>query len=226
MGINTFDPRTKLALGVMGIATILITGDTWPLVVELCLIFTGLFLVKGAKPMRALKLILPLVGLVFVIGIISFPPETAVKLALRLFNLLAVSALFFQAMDPAELGDGFRKIGFPYEFSFILTTSLRYVPLIGRRIRLIMDAQRARGIDLRPRIRNIPRFLALLMPLLVQAFVLAEQLAMAMESRGFARKGRTFRRQYRITPKEYIIMALALGILVIFFAWQKGWWAP
>ena len=73
---------------------------------------------------------------------------------------------------------------------------------MGTRIRRIMDAQRSRGIDLRPRLRNIPNFVALLMPLLVQSFVLAEQLAMAMESRGFSRKGRTLRRNYRITGKN------------------------
>jgi len=223
MRAKTFDPRTKLALGVLGITAVLITRETWALALGMCFILVGLLFLGRGTFIRALKLILPLVGLVSVIGIISFPFETAVRLVLRLFDLLAFSSLFFQAMDPAELGDSFRKMGFPYEFSFILTTSLRYVPMIGRKIRLIMDAQRARGIDLRPRIRNIPHFLALLVPLLVQAFVLAEQLAMAMESRGFARKGRSFRREYRISFQEYIVMALALGLVAAFFAWQKGW---
>ncbi len=223
MRFRRFDPRTKLALGALAIAAVLITRETGPLVLGLCFILAGLFSLGRGRLLGVVKLILPLVGLVFVIGIISFPLETAVKLALRLFNLLALSALFFQTVDPADLGDSFRKMGFPYEFSFILTTSLRYVPLIGKKIRLIMDAQSARGIDLRPRIRNVPRFMALLMPLLVQAFVLAEQLAMAMESRGFSRAGRSFRKEYRISFKEYIIMALALGLLAFFFAWQRGW---
>jgi energy-coupling factor transport system permease protein len=223
MRVKRFDPRTKLGLGALGIAAVLVTRETGPLALGLCFVLAGLLCLGVRRLFRALKLIVPLVVLVFVIGIISFPFETALKLALRLFNLLALSALFFQAMDPAELGDSFRKMGFPYEFSFILTTSLRYVPLIGKKIRLIMDAQRARGIDLRPRIRNVPRFMALLMPLLVQAFVLAEQLAMAMESRGFSRKGRSFRREYRISFEEYVIMVLALALLAFFFAWQRGW---
>jgi energy-coupling factor transport system permease protein len=218
-----FDPRTRLALGMLGIAAVLITRETIPLVVELCLILAGLVFLRAGRLAGVLKLTLPLVALVFIIGIISFPPETAVRLSLRLFNLLALSALFFQTMDPAELGDSFRKMGFPYEFSFILTTSLRYVPLIGRKIRLIMDAQRSRGIDLRLRLRNVPRFLALLVPLLVQAFILAEQLAMAMESRGFARTGRSFRREYRISLGEYVLMGLALCLVAAFFAWERGW---
>jgi len=218
------DPRTRLALGVMGIAIILVTQNALPLIVELSLLCGGLLALKIARPwMRTLKLILPLVGLVFVIAIISFTPDTALILSLRLLNLLTVSFVFFQSIRPEELGNSFRKMGIPYEFSFILTTSLRYVPLIGRRIRGIMDAQRSRGIDLRPRLRNVPHYMALLMPLLVQTFVLAEQLAMAMESRGFARTERSFRREYRISHGEYAVMAIALVLLAVFLVWERGW---
>jgi len=222
--IRKLDPRTKLALGVMGIAAIVITRETVPLAVGLCLLCAGLFAFKMVRPwIRALKLMLPLVGLVFVIAIISFTPDIALTLSLRLLDLLTLSFLFFQGIGPQELGDSFRKMGLPYEFSFILTTSLRYVPSMGRRISRIVDAQRSRGIDLRPRLRNLPNFVALLMPFLVQAFVLSEQLAMAMESRGFAKTGRSFRREYRISFAEYAVMVIALGLLVLYIIWEKGW---
>lgn len=219
--VRRFDPRTKLALGAMGIAAILTTQKTVPLGVELGLLCGGLLAFNMVKPwIRAFKLILPLVVLVFIIAVISFTVDTAFMLSLRLLNLLTLSFVFFQTIGPEELGDSFRKMGVPYEFSFILTTSLRYVPLIGGMIRRIIDAQRSRGIDMRPRLRNVPNFIALLMPLLIQAFVLAEQLAMAMESRGFARTGRTFRKEYHISFGEYLIMSVALGLLVAFILWE------
>jgi len=219
-----FDPRTKLALGIMGITAVLLTRSTFPLAVEMFLLWGGLLALNRVRPLvRALRLILPLVAMVFVIALVSFSWETALILALRLFNLFTLSFLFFQELDPEELGDGLRKMGLPYEFSFILTTAMRYVPLIGRRIRLIADAQRSRGIDLRPRLRNLPRFMALLMPLLVQSFILAEELAMAMESRGFARTGRSFRREYRIPLSEYGLMFLALCLLTALVVWEWGW---
>lgn len=222
--LKRFDPRTRLALGVMGIAVILITQNILPLMVEWTLLFLGLLALKMLRSwIRTLRLILPLVGLVCAISLISFTTETALTLSLRLLNLLTVSFVLFQRIRPEELGSSFRKMGVPYEFSFILTTSLRYVPLIGGRIRSIVDAQRSRGIDLRPRLRNIPHFTALLMPLLVQAFVLAEQLAMAMESRGFARAERSFRGEYCISYGEYAIMAVAFVLLVIFWVWERGW---
>ena len=218
------DPRTRVVLGVMGIALILITSNIVPLIVEWALLFGALLALRIVRPwIRTLKLILPLVGLVCIIALISFTAKTAIILSMRLLNLLTVSFVFFQSIKPEELGNSIRKMGVPYEFSFILTTSLRYVPLISGKLRSIMDAQRSRGIDLRPRLRNIPRLTALLMPLLVQAFVLAEQLAMAMESRGFARAERSFRRVYHISYGEYAIMAVALVLLVIFWTWERGW---
>ena len=208
----------------MGIALILITSNIVPLIVEWALLFGALLALRIVRPwIRTLKLILPLVGLVCIIALISFTAKTAIILSMRLLNLLTVSFVFFQSIKPEELGNSIRKMGVPYEFSFILTTSLRYVPLISGKLRSIMDAQRSRGIDLRPRLRNIPRLTALLMPLLVQAFVLAEQLAMAMESRGFARAERSFRRAYHISYGEYAIMAVALVLLVIFWIWERGW---
>ena len=219
------DPRTQLVLGAMGIAAILMTGKILPLAAALGLLCAGLLLFKMAGPwIRSLKMLLPLVALVFAISIISFDVDTALMLSLRLLNLLTLSFLFFHGMDPEELGQSLRQMGVPYEFCFILTTSLRYVPFMGTRIRRIVDAQRSRGIDLRPRIRNVPHFVALLMPLLVQSFVLAEQLAMAMESRGFAREGRTLRRAYRITLGEYLGMGVVLGLLVVYGVWGRGLW--
>ena len=217
------DPRTRLALGGMWIAAILMTGQTIPLAAGLVLQCAGLFWFKRVRPwVRSLKILLPLVVLVFTISIISFDAGAALMLSLRLLNLLTLSFLLFHGMDPEDLGRSLRQMGVPYDFCFILTTSLRYVPFMGTRIRRIVDAQRSRGIDLRPRIRNVPHFVALLMPLLVQSFVLAEQLAMAMESRGFARRKRTHRREYRISLGEYGLMGVVLGLLVVYGIWGKG----
>ena len=218
-----FDPRTKLALGMMGMAAVLMTGNTFYLGVEFLVLFLGLSLFKMLRPwFRSLKLMLPLVGFVFAVSLLSVSWMPAFSLSLRLLTLLTLSFVFFQSLDPQELGDSLRQMGVPYEFSFILMSSLRYVPLITGRMRCIADAQRSRGIDLRLRFRNVPHFMALFMPLLVQAFVLAEQLAMAMEARGFSARGRTFRRIYRISMLEYGVMAFSLGLLIAYGIWGKG----
>jgi energy-coupling factor transport system permease protein len=219
----SLDPRTKLFLGVSAIGLVLFTEKAVLYGVEAGLLFFSLWGMGMVRPwVRGLRLIGAMVILVFLITLISFDFRIASLLSLRLLNLLTVSFIFFRTVTPEEMGDGLRKVGVPYQFSFILTTSMRYVPLITRRIRLIMEAQTSRGIDLRPRLRNAANFMALLMPLLVQSFLLAEELAMAMESRGFGLKGRSFRKEYRIAPVEYILMILALAFFAAFLRWERG----
>jgi energy-coupling factor transporter transmembrane protein EcfT len=46
---------------------------------------------------------------------------------------------------------------------------------------------------------------------LVQSFELADQLAEAMESRGFGRPGRTFARDYRLRVRDWLILAAAVA---------------
>lgn len=217
------DPRTKLFLGAAAITLVLLTHRAALHVLEAGLLLLGLWSMGMLRPWaRSLRLMAPMVVLVFVISLIGFDLHTAMVLSLRLFNLLTVSFVFFRAMTPEEVGEGLRKLGMPYGFSFILSTSMRYVPLIGRRVRLIMEAQTSRGIDLRPRIRNARNFMALLMPLLVQSFLLAEELAMAMETRGFGLKGRTYRKIYRIRAGEYILMGFSLVAVILFYWWERA----
>jgi energy-coupling factor transport system permease protein len=220
---STLDPRTKLFIGFTAIVVVLITERAVTLLAESFLLLAGLALfgVAGAWK-RSLPLILPMVGLVFVISLLSYDLTLASLLSLRLLNLLTVSFVFFQKITPEEVGDAVRKCGLPYAWSFIMTASMRYVPLISRRIRQIVDAQRSRGIDLRPRLRNVPNYIALLMPLLAQSFLLSEELAMAMESRGFRVKGRSFRKMYRIGAWEIALMVLCLVATIIFAFWERG----
>ena len=221
--MKQLDPRTKLALGIMAIAAVLIARDPFTLIVATCIVLIGVPVMGlWKKVVRSFPLIWPMLAMVFIIGWLFFDWQVASLLVIRLFALLTVSVIFFRLISPEEAGDALQKFGVPFEFAFILTAAMRYVPLIGQKIRNIIDAQRARGIDLRPRIKNIRNFIALLMPLLVQSFLLSDELALAMESRGFGCRGRSSLRKYRLTAKEYGIMIVSLALLVTFAWWERG----
>jgi energy-coupling factor transport system permease protein len=160
--------------------------------------------------------------MVGVVGLLFFDPETALMLGLRTFNLLGGSLIAFSVVSPEEMGAALRQLRLPQGFVFMLTAGLRYVPLMEHRIRSIRDAQQSRGIDLRFRLKNARNWMAFLAPLLVQCFLLADELALAMESRGFSRPGRTCRRQVGLTRRDGLVMAAALGLLAALAYWERG----
>jgi energy-coupling factor transport system permease protein len=216
------DPRTRLALGLTAMAAVFVARKPETLVVESIILLAALPLLGlGKEWTHSFRYFWPMLGLVFVIALFSFNLQTALLLATRLFNLLTVSFVFFRTVTPEEMGATLNKLGVPYNFAFILTTAMRYVPLIRLKIRHIIDAQSSRGIDLRPRLRNVGNFMALLMPLLAQSFVLSDELAVAMESRGFGRKGRSSRRHYGLTFLDCFLMVGALLLLVLFAFWER-----
>ena len=207
----------------MALAAVFVASKPETLVVESIILLAALpILGMGKDWVHSFRYFWPMLGLVFVIAFFSFNLQLALLLTIRLFNLLTVSFVFFRTVSPEEMGATLNKLGVPYSFAFILTTAMRYVPLIKQKIRHIIDAQSSRGIDLRPRLRNVGNFMALLMPLLVQSFVLSDELALAMESRGFGRKDRSSRRHYNLTFWECVLMVAILVLLVIFAWWERG----
>jgi energy-coupling factor transport system permease protein len=221
--LNRIDPRTKLTLGLTAIAAVFIAHRPEILIAQgviLCITIPMIGL--GRIWIRSFRLFWPMVCIVFVISFFSFDVWLAFLLSVRLFNLLTVSFIFFHTISSEEMGDGLRKIRIPYVVVFILTTAMHYVPLIGSKIRNIINAQQSRGIDLRPRLKNAVNFMALLTPLLVQSFLMSDELAMAMETRGFGRKGRSFRRKNQLTFIDWGLLTAGLIFLLIFIWWERG----
>jgi energy-coupling factor transport system permease protein len=217
------DPRTRLAFLAAAVGAVLVTRRPETLAAESLLLLGGVVLLKADGRLgHPWHLFGPMIAVVFTAGLVFFDLQTALTLAARLFNLLVVSFFCFRTIDPEEMAGALRKLGIPFGLVFILSAGMRYVPLIGRKIRNILDAQQARGIDLRPRIKNISNFAALLTPLVVQAFVLSDELALAMESRGFGCKNRSSRRTYRLRPIDYILMGASLGGLCLVAWWERG----
>ncbi len=208
---------------VLTVTAVLLTRRVELLAVEALLLTAALSIPRGGRvPVCRPGVMAAPIGIVLVIGLIFYDLRTALALSLRLFNLLAASTFFLHGLKSGDLAGALRQAGLPYTPAFILTTALRYVPLMTGKIAHIRAAQQARGIDLRPRLRNLPHLAALLVPLAVQSFILADDLALAMESRGFGRRGRTTRRDYRIRVGEYGLMAAVLGLVVLLGWWERG----
>jgi energy-coupling factor transport system permease protein len=150
-----------------------------------------------------------------IIAGLAFDLVTAVMAALRLLTIGTVFFLFFQTTSPEALSNALIKMGAPYPFVFVLTASMQFVHVLIRRVISIRDAQRARGIPVEAGLRAFRYFPALAGPLLIQAFQLADELAEAMEARGFGAPGRRFRYEPHLTLLDWAIIAVSIAAAVI-----------
>ncbi|ABG05068.1 cobalt transport protein [Rubrobacter xylanophilus DSM 9941] len=148
--------------------------------------------------------------------------RTGVFLALRIALLVTSAALVTATTPPVALADAMedllsplRRLRFPaHEMAMMMTIALRFIPTLDEEAQKIMRAQAARGADFSEggvagRLRAV---LPVLVPLTVGAFRRADELAEAMESRGYrGGEGRTRYRELRFGWRD----AAALGAAVL-----------
>jgi energy-coupling factor transport system permease protein len=153
----------------------------------------------------------------FVIAWLAFDFLTAFVSALRLLAIGTAFFLFFQTTPPEALSNALLKMGVPYPFAFVLSASMQFVPVLVRRLGNIRDAQRARGIPIEGGLSLLIHLPALAGPLLIQAFKFADELAEAMEARGFGIPGRRFRHEPRFRWMDWIVVIISVAVLVMAF---------
>jgi len=213
---SSLDPRSKL-IALLAATGILMTFHQW---LELAIAF-GILLMLTLLFRLGLAWLGLLKGLgfaaftFFIIALFAFDLVTAIVAALRLLTIGTVFFLFFQTTSPEALSNALIKMGTPYPFVFVLTTSMQFVHVLIRRVISIRDAQRARGIPIEGGLRALWYLPALAGPLLIQAFQLADELAEAMEARGFGAPGRRFRYEPHLMLLDWAIITVSIAALVI-----------
>jgi energy-coupling factor transport system permease protein len=216
------DPRAKLALALGFGLLVVVTRETAGLLVAWVLV-GGLVVAlgRGREYLRWLAVLLPMA--VFFGGLTAFSlgPRAGLSAGLGLLALTSVFYVFFAVTDPEDLASALVRMGAPFAAAFVLSAALQFVPIIQRKARNVIDAQRSRGIPLEPGWRALRRYPAFLVPLLLQAFQLAEELAEAMEARGFGRQGRTFLHDYRLGRADW--GWIGLGLLLAAAALRRAW---
>lgn len=211
------DPRAKLALAFAA-AVILMSLDHWLALLVGAGLLWGMTLPLNLmtawfKFFRGLS---PAVFGFFAIAWLAFDFSTALVSGLRLLALGTVFFLFFQTTSPKTLSNALARMGVPYAFSFVLTVSMEFIPVLTRRAANIRDAQRARGIPLQGSLRTLRYLPALLGPLLIQSFKLADEMAEALEARGFGAAGRRYRQESPLRALDWGIISLSLIGLATF----------
>lgn len=151
-----------------------------------------------------------------------------VAISIRFFLLILITSLLTLTTTPLEITDAIedmlgslKKIKFPvHELALMMSISLRFIPTLMQETDKISKAQASRGVDFRtgPVKERIKAVVPLLVPLFVSAFKRAEELAMAMEARGYqGGEGRSKLRQLKIRKKDILIFILFAVIVTGLF---------
>lgn len=153
----------------------------------------------------------------------------AIIVSLRFFYLVSITTLVTLTTSPIELTDAIELLLKPFkivrvpthEIALMLSISLRFLPTLAEETEKIMKAQQARGVDLSagPIKERLRAIIPLLIPLFISAFKRAEDLATAMEARGYrGGEGRTRLRESKWTGRDtgLMILLIVIGLLLVY----------
>ncbi len=122
---------------------------------------------------------------------------------LRLLAMASVAVVVLVTTRPADFFGALRRLHAPHPVALVLATTMDLVPLLGRELAIVLDAQRARGL----RTTGIRALLPALLPVFVAAFERVGRLAISMEARGYG--AGIARTSYRTTAYGRMDRALA-----------------
>jgi energy-coupling factor transport system permease protein len=144
--------------------------------------------------------------------------EFAVAMTLRFVVLVESFSVFFLTTSPDHLGLALEQTRVPYEFAFAFTTAVRFVPVLAEEAQTIMDAQKARGLELEKGgfLKRIRNYVPVLIPLIVSAIRRSLELAEAMESRAWgATKKRTNLYVLKFRRGDFALLAITVVVLAV-----------
>jgi len=231
--IHKLDPRIKLVTSLMILLTAVVYLDVI-VISTLLLIEAGLIFVAKVHGLwsRTLRGSIPLASLVFLITFISqysrepvLPTAVGYSLAysFRLVVFLSSFSLFFLTTTPDEIALTLQKLRMPYEYTFAFVSAIRFTPVMAEELRAVMDAQRARGLELDkgPFTKRVRNMIPILVPLLVNVLRRSYELAEAMEVKCFgAAKKRTSLRVLKMRRADAFFL-LVVAALFTAAVWIK-----
>ena len=245
--LHRLDCRVKLVGTLAFIISLFVVNNVWgyllaALFLALCIRLSNVpfkFMVKGMKSIVFLMLF----AIVFNLFLTPGTPavtiwklkitwegiEMASKMAVRLVMLIIGSSLMTLTTTPNHLTDGLesllnplKKLKVPvHEVSMMMSIALRFIPILLEETDKIMKAQMARCADFESGglIKKAKSLVPLLVPLFISAFRRANDLAMAMEARGYrGGEGRTKMKPLIYKKRDHVAYVILLAYLVCIIA--------
>ena len=240
--LHSTDPRVKLFLLLLVVVLLLVFQNLWVMLFAFFLMLivhwsAGVpwdrmrFLIRALLPV---VILMPLIWVIFYpqgevsinLGIISIHGQSlaqGLSVSLRILAMtFAIFAVLFTT-DTDTLIRGLVRLKMPYSWGLMLSLALRYVPNFANSYTSIQQAQQARGLEYETQrgLKRVRKMMPVLVPMIIGSFRSSEQMAVALEARGYGARGvqRTFLKVLRMNAADWMLIAGGMvvtgGLLVL-----------
>jgi biotin transport system permease protein/energy-coupling factor transport system permease protein len=229
----------------MLVSITVLTADA-PTAIVATILIGGITFVARLSPVcliRAIKPLLPFFALIFLMHLF-FTPGTPMPLPLTTYEglyrgvlltwrfvfLVLSAAILTMTTSPSELISGIEwllrllsVLGISsHDVAVMVAMVLRFVPTLLQELDEIKEAQMARGADFRTGtiLARLKKMSSLVIPLIRNSILRAEEVATGMEARGYHRGARTYMRELRMSPSDYTVLAVLVILTGLGIYWR------
>jgi len=133
-----------------------------------------------------------------------------VAMSLRVLCIVSPFPVILSTTQPRDIVMALvETLHVPYDYAFMFTTALRFMPIILSEVNTISQAQRARAYAVEGwnPIRKLKAFAPIALPIVFIAIEKADRLGLCMDLRGYGSEGRTYLRLLELDFVDWMALA-------------------
>jgi len=233
--VRRLHPVTKILWLLGGLVLLLIFND--PKYLAVVFVSAVMFAVVPSRIGRRLIKTVPLLAVFFVASLVIWPPfvksgatwlslgpyvvtavgaSYAAAMGLRIAGTVVVALCFASTTSPEDFAAGLRSMKVPSAISFTLSLAFRLLPVIAETTAHVVESQKARGVAFSGGIvRRMKLYLPLIVPVVLLNLRGSDQMAIALELRGFAPSKRPVPHD---PPRSSVLDVAAVFVLIVLIA--------
>jgi len=250
--LHRLDPRTKM-VGTLLLMVLAFVRDSLPALIFLGAVLIGISRVAKIPNIMLFRNIRPfawLLGLTLIFHAFFTPGDVALTIPavgwsvseqglvngvmylLRISYMILLSAVMLYCTAPLELTDGIESVLSPLkrfrvptgELALMISIALRFLPTLIDEADRVRKVQVSRGLDLEGSlIKKIKGLVPLILPLIMSSLRKAEELAVAMEARGYrGGEGRTHYHELKYEAGDGIALLGLIAIVTVFLILSRS----
>ena len=243
--VHKLDPRTKIiAMMILLIAIFIPAGFVGYGIIGIFLLISLIssklsfsFVWKSFKPSLFMLVFLLIINMFLIktgdvwltigsFNLYSGAVIQTVYIVLRLLLMIVITTMLTATTKPLDLTMGLEdllsplaKLNVPtHDIAMMISLALRFIPTLLEEAQRILKAQASRGVDMESGSfkEKIQAILSLIVPLFVSSFRKADDLADAMEARGYVVGAKRVRyKKLKFTFFDFITLVSVSGLLVV-----------